>query len=178
MKTRIPNHKDHLKLAAGFHTLQRQFLDFAHTIWAAFPKAHRISLQVDKLNKQMAELKHRLDGEYHRVTSDAEFNQSGHIYYNDRGGPLSAALTKWIYGLDYNDPKFREPESGELVIGIYRNGNELSPVLLWADPKVDLFYDVGQRQHVKPPKYYLRIDQQNQAAAALGLKQPTPEVRN
>ncbi len=175
MKTKTPSHQDHLNLAARFHALQRQFFDFARSIRGRYPRAHRISLQIDKLQKAIGELKHRLDIEYHRVTSDAEFSRTGHIYYNDRDRPVSALLAERIHCLDCGDPTFREPEKGELIIGIYRTDGALFPILLWADPKVDWFYDVGLRQHVKPPKYYLRIEAQNQAAAALGLQQPKPD---
>ncbi len=175
MTKRLPDHKGHLPLASAFQAVRRQFDEFANTIWRQFPKAHRISRQVDKLNNQMGELQHQLDCEYHRVTMEGEFNKAGHVYYMDPEKRLHADLTKWVHSLECRHPRFREPVKGELVLGLYRDDSQISPILLWADPNVDLFYDVGLRQHVKPPMYYLRIDAQGQAAANLGVTQLTFE---
>ncbi len=63
--------------------------------------------------------------------------------------------------LDPLDPEFREPANGEWVIGLYtgEEGNKC-PVLLWADPKVDLFWDPSRLEHVKPPGSYLMLEEQ------------------
>ena len=175
MAKRIPDHKAHLSLAVAFRAARARFDDFANTIWRRFPKAHRISRQIDKLNNQMGELQHQLDCEYHRVTMEGEFNKAGHVYYMDPEKTLIRDLSDWIFPLEYANPRFREPEKGELFIGIYREVGRVRPILLWVDPSVDLYYDVGQREHVKPPSYYLRIDAQGQAAANLGVTQLTFE---
>jgi len=71
--------------------------------------------------------------------------------------------------LDYGHPTFREPLPGELILGIYReNDGEPCPILLWVDPKVDLFWDVGLRQHVKPPRFYIQIKCQPEIDPASG----------
>ena len=68
-----------------------------------------------------------------------------------------------LYSLECGDPNFREPEDGELIVGISRDDDDTAaPLLLWADPKVDLFWDVARREHVKPPGLYLRLSEQPQ----------------
>jgi len=175
MPNRLPDHKAHLALAEGFYAVRRRFDDFANTIWRRFPKAHRISRQIDKLNKQMGELQHQLDCEYHRVTLEGEFNKAGHVYYMDPQKTLIRDLSDWIFSLEPGVPRFRKPLKGELLLGIYRESCRVRPILLWADPGSDLFYDVGLRQYVEAPSYYLLIDEQNEAAANLGTKQLTFE---
>jgi len=175
MAKRPPDHKAHLTLAEGFYAVRRRFDDFATTIWRRFPKAHRISRQIDKLNKQMGELQHQLDCEYHRVTMEGEFNRAGHVYYMDPEKTLIRDLSDSIFSVESGGQRFRNPLKGELIIGIYRESGRVRPILLWADPRNDLFYDLGLRQHVPPPTYYLRIDDQNEAAANLGTKQLTFE---
>lgn len=74
-----------------------------------------------------------------------------------------------IYCLESDHPMFREPEKGELIVGLYRKDDGMAaPILLWADPNVDLFWDVGLRQHVKPPAWYVRIGCQPQIDAETG----------
>jgi len=175
MARRIPDHKAHISLADGFHAMRRRFDDFSHTIWKCFPKSHRISRQVDKINKEVGNLQNMLDCEYHRVTMEGEFNKAGHVYFNDFGKKLTRDLADWLFPLEFAHHRFRAPAKGELFIGLYRDGSGVRPILLWSDPLCDLFYDVGLRQHVKPPTYYLRIDDQNEAAANLGIRQLTFE---
>lgn len=63
-----------------------------------------------------------------------------------------------VHALPYDHPRFREPENGEVVVGLYREDNgTAAPVLLWADTRADLFWDISLRQHVKPPAWYLRL---------------------
>ena len=83
--------------------------------------------------------------------------------------------TKWpdvgpiVHCLNYDDPTFREPEKGEFVMGLYRaEDGRAAALLLWADPKVDLFWDVALRQHVKPPKFYMRLSEQPQIDCSAG----------
>lgn len=74
-----------------------------------------------------------------------------------------------IHCLDYDHPTFREPEKGELILGLYREDDGMAaPILLWADPNVDLFWDVGLRRHVKPPAWYVRIGCQPQVDPVSG----------
>jgi hypothetical protein len=75
-----------------------------------------------------------------------------------RPGLKPPDLLPVLHCLEYSHPTFREPEKGELILGLYREDDgTAAPVLLWTDPKVDLFWDVNIRQHVKPPKWYLRL---------------------
>ena len=63
--------------------------------------------------------------------------------------------------LDPRVPQFREPPAGEWIVGLYRSDDGLwFPVLLWADPKVDLFWDPSRLEHVKPPGSYLMLEEQ------------------
>ena len=74
-----------------------------------------------------------------------------------------------VYSLECGEPNFREPEKGEWVVGLYREDDGTPvPLLLWADPKVDLFWDVSLREHVMPPRLYLKLDKQPQIDAATG----------
>jgi hypothetical protein len=68
-----------------------------------------------------------------------------------------------VYSLECGEPGFREPENREWIVGLYRQDDgALFPLLLWADPKVDYFYDVARRRHVLPPRLYLRLAEQPQ----------------
>ena len=68
-----------------------------------------------------------------------------------------------IRSLDPLHPDFREPANGEWVVGLYTSGDgKKYPVLLWADPKVDLFWDPSRLEHVKPPGSYLMLEEQPQ----------------
>ena len=85
----------------------------------------------------------------------------------NRGGmpDLSSAL----YTLNCGQPGFREPENGEFVVGIWReDGGSAAALLLWADPAVDLFFDLALRKHVKPPAFYLRLAEQPKIDAQSG----------
>lgn len=63
--------------------------------------------------------------------------------------------------LDPLHPEFREPANGEWLIGLYTSADgKKCPVLLWADPKVDLFWDPSRLEHVKPPGSYLMLEDQ------------------
>ena len=74
-----------------------------------------------------------------------------------------------IHCLEYDHPTFREPEKGELIVGLYRDDDGMAaPILLWADPNMDLFWDVNLRQHVRPPAWYVRIGCQPQIDAETG----------
>ena len=74
-----------------------------------------------------------------------------------------------VYSLECGEPNFREPEDGEWVVGLYREDDGTPvPLLLWADPKVDLFWDVSLREHVMPPRLYPKLDKQPQIDAATG----------
>jgi len=49
----------------------------------------------------------------------------------------------------------------EWVVGLYRESDgTLCPILLWADPQIDLFWDPSLRRHVKPPSAYLLLPNQ------------------
>jgi hypothetical protein len=63
--------------------------------------------------------------------------------------------------LDPLHPEFREPVNGEWVVGLYTSEDgKKCPMLLWADPKVDLFWDPSRLEHVKPPGSYLMLEDQ------------------
>ena len=72
-----------------------------------------------------------------------------------------AKLAPPLYSLECGEPNFREPEDGELIVALYREDDGTPvPLLLWADPNVDLFWDVARREHVKPPRLYLQLSEQ------------------
>ncbi len=78
-------------------------------------------------------------------------------------------LSPVYHCLLYDHPTFREPVKGELILGIYREEDGAPcPILLWVDPHVDLFWDVGLRRHVKPPRYYIQIKCQPQIDPVTG----------
>ena len=84
--------------------------------------------------------------------------------------PVTAPnLSPAIHSLECGEPNFREPEDGEWIVALYREDDgTLVPLLLWADPNVDLFWDVARREHVKPPKLYVRLAEQPQLDPATG----------
>jgi hypothetical protein len=66
-----------------------------------------------------------------------------------------------LCSMDPGHPSFREPLNDEWVIGLYREKDgTTSPILLWADPKVDLLWDPSARTHVNPPGSYLLLPRQ------------------
>lgn len=81
-----------------------------------------------------------------------------------RNEPAAAPpLVPPFYSLECGEPGFREPVNGEWIVGLYRlDDGTLFPLLLWADPKVDYFWDVARRRHVLPPGRYLRLPEQPQ----------------
>ena len=74
-----------------------------------------------------------------------------------------------LCSMDPRHPSFREPVNDEWVIGLYRrNDGTICPILLWADPKVDLFWDPSARTHVNPPGSYLLLSRQPQIDGRTG----------
>ena len=89
----------------------------------------------------------------------------------ERKPPLETErqLAPPLYSLECGEPNFREPEDGEWIVALYREDDgTLVPLLLWADPNVDMFWDVARREHVKPPKLYVRLAEQPQLDPATG----------
>lgn len=83
--------------------------------------------------------------------------------------PTVPDLWPALHCLEPGNTRYRDPEDGELIVGLYREYNgSAATVLLWADPKVDLFWDVTLRQHVKAPTWYVRIDCQPPIDPATG----------
>lgn len=73
----------------------------------------------------------------------------------------SAQFGHRFRSLDPLHPEFREPVNGEWIVGLYTGEDGTKcPVLLWADPKVDLFWDPSLLEHVKPPGSYLMLEGQ------------------
>jgi len=68
-----------------------------------------------------------------------------------------------IYSLECGEPGFREPEDREWIVALYRqNDGTFYPLLLWADPDVDYFWDVARRRHTTPPRLYVKLAEQPQ----------------
>lgn len=67
-------------------------------------------------------------------------------------------LAPVVHALPYDHPRFREPENSEVVVGLYREDDgTAAPLLLWADTRADLFWDISLRHYVKPPAWYMRL---------------------
>lgn len=50
---------------------------------------------------------------------------------------------------------------GEVVVGLYREDDgTAAPVLLWADTRADLFWDLSLWSYVRPPAWHLRLASQ------------------
>ena len=68
-----------------------------------------------------------------------------------------------VYSLECGESNFREPEDREWIVALYREDDgSFYPLLLWADPDVDLFLDVARHRHVTPPRLYLKLAEQPQ----------------
>jgi hypothetical protein len=83
----------------------------------------------------------------------------------DRSRPerIEVKLGPALFSLECTDANFREPVDGEWIVGLYREDDGTPvPVLLWADPNVDLFWDVARRVHVMPPRDYVRLSEHPQ----------------
>lgn len=86
-----------------------------------------------------------------------------------RAGMAPPNLEPIVHCLEYTDPTFREPQNGEVVVGLYREDDgTAAALLLWADTRADLFWDVALRQHVKPPKFFMRLREQPAIDPATG----------
>ena len=80
-----------------------------------------------------------------------------------RPEPTRVQLGPPLFSLECTDANFRDPVNGEWIVGLYREDDGTSvPVLLWADPDVDLFWDVARCVHVMPPRDYLQLNEQPQ----------------
>jgi hypothetical protein len=78
-------------------------------------------------------------------------------------------LAPMVCALPYDHPRFREPAKGEVVVGLYREDDgTAAPVLLWADTRADLFWDISLRSYVRPPAWYLRLTSQPPIDPATG----------
>ncbi len=68
-----------------------------------------------------------------------------------------------VYSLECGEPSFREPEDREWIVALYRQDDgTFYPLLLWADPEVDYFWDVARRRHTLPPRLYVKLAEQPQ----------------
>jgi len=77
--------------------------------------------------------------------------------------PSRPELPPPIYSLECGEPGFREPEDGEWIVGLYREDDGTwYPLLLWADPDVDYFWDVARRRRTLPPRLYMKLAEQPQ----------------
>ena len=80
---------------------------------------------------------------------------------NQEVDALSGFFGTVFCSLEPGHVSFREPINGEWVVGLYRESDgTLCPILLWADPQIDLFWDPSLRRHVKPPSAYLLLPNQ------------------
>lgn len=112
------------------------------------------------------------------TTPPAEPNTAGtsSIPVSEKPKPPVAAklsgmpdLGSALYTLNCGQPGFREPENGEFIVGIWREDDGAgAALLLWADPAIDLFFDLALRRHVKPPAFYLRLAEQPKIDAQSG----------
>jgi hypothetical protein len=83
MKKTRPTHEEHLVFAQHFHEVRSKLRDLRTTA-GCFPKHHRISNTFRKINRRLDRLQDELDNEFQAVTTDAQFRESGPIYYRCR----------------------------------------------------------------------------------------------
>ena len=75
-----------------------------------------------------------------------------------------------MWSVDSIVPKFCAAVAfSELIVGIYYEDDGTPiPLLLWADPNVDFFWNVARREHVKPPSLYIQLSVQPQIDPVTG----------
>lgn len=100
-------------------------------------------------------------GQYQCTISNGNLPSQPSHFHHGASACKPPDLSPIVHCLEYADPTFRDPQNGEVVVGLYREDDgTAAALLLWADTKADLFWDVAIRQRVRPPKFYMRLSEQ------------------
>lgn len=79
-------HEEHLQLSNELRLIDISLDNICYRVLAPqFGKTHRTTKTCLRVLKAMASLKSALDSEYHRRTTDAQFMEKGHVYYQNWG---------------------------------------------------------------------------------------------
>ena len=61
--------------------------------------------------------------------------------------------------MQYSDPNFQDTPDGSLVVQLFLHEGKLVPFLLYADPQKHCFWDCHIKEHVRPPRFYLLVSE-------------------
>ena len=79
---RVPlTHDEHVVAAKKFRQVAADVTALLHTMQEHYGKAHRVNRQLDSVRSRLVDVQGTLDTEYHKVTSDSQFEKHGHVYY-------------------------------------------------------------------------------------------------
>jgi hypothetical protein len=158
------DHVKHLGLARLFHRARRAFEGISLVVWENFPRSHRTSKAADRINAGFLELQHRLDSDYHRVTSDQQFQSEGHVYYMHPEKRAHEDLIDLIFSFDPTHALYRKPARAELILGLYSNAEVQHQCLLYSHHETGFIYyaippSAQGAQPIKAelPRFYLRL---------------------
>ena len=77
-------HEEHVELAKHYRRVSLGLNHIFDTVASRYPISSKVYQQAWRQRRKLLELKSALDNEYHKVTSNAQFEQSGHVYYKDK----------------------------------------------------------------------------------------------
>ena len=97
MKTPLTN-VEHQQIAKDFRLSHQYARKVIRSLYGRYSKRHALSRAYQKLELAMTTLNGELDKAYHEVSSDAEFNELGHIYYRKSGTSMDDI---WYYAFLY-----------------------------------------------------------------------------
>jgi hypothetical protein len=169
------NHATGTDFETAFQLFRQQFDRLSSLIVNHYPRTHSIHLESGKLRLLLADLVGNGGPKSASETAKPAPTSQGEAGYCKAERPFYEGLPGCVHCLDYDHPKYRGPEKGEFILGLYIEEGRLCPVLLWADPAMDIFYHVGEGGYISPPRFYIRIERQGGAAENFGLTKSKQE---
>lgn len=75
---------EHMELADFIRSTYNKFQHLHIELSDKYGKTSRVAKKIGTVLEKLDGAKSELDNEYHRVVTDKEFEQYGHVYYNKR----------------------------------------------------------------------------------------------
>lgn len=77
-------HEEHLVLAQDFKKAMRDLVNIRNRVWESCGVSSRASKVIESAIKKLdISFRSEMDNAYHKVTTEYQFAQSGHVYYGD-----------------------------------------------------------------------------------------------
>ena len=91
MKTPM-SHAEHCAVAKDFRLSNQYARKVMRSTFGRYAKSHPLSKARSKLELAFTALQDELDVAYHNISSDADFDKHGHVYYGDKIEPTTGGL--------------------------------------------------------------------------------------